>query len=129
MLSDGECDEGSNWESILFASHHKLDNLVVIIDYNKLQSIESVSNTLELEPFSEKWIAFGWEVHNVNGHNHSELKRVLKKSNKKMKPKCIIAHTVKGKGVSFMENNNLWHYRSPQGDEYQMAKKELKKQN
>ena len=129
LLSDGECDEGSNWESILFASHHKLDNLVVIIDYNKLQSIESVSNTLELEPFSEKWIAFGWEVHNVNGHNHSELKKVLKKSNKKMKPKCIIAHTVKGKGVSFMENNNLWHYRSPQGDEYQMAKKELKKQN
>ena len=85
MLSDGECDEGANWESILFASHHKLDNLVVIIDYNKLQSIESVSNTLELEPFTKKWIAFGWEVHNVDGHNHHELKKVLEKSNKKKK--------------------------------------------
>ncbi len=127
LLSDGECDEGSNWESILFASHHRLDNLIVIIDYNKLQSIKSVSETLELEPFTKKWLAFGWEVHNLDGHNHSELTKILKKPNKKNKPKCIIAHTIKGMGVSFMENNNLWHYRSPQGEEYLKAKKELNK--
>ncbi len=127
LLSDGECDEGSNWESILFAPHHKLDNLVVIIDYNKIQSIESVSDTLELEPFAKKWTAFGWDVHEVNGHNHKELTKILKQNNKIKKPKCIIANTVKGKGVSFMENNNLWHYRSPQDEEYLMAKKELNK--
>ncbi len=129
ILSDGECDEGSNWESILFASHHRLDNLIVIIDYNKLQSIDSVSDTLELEPFTKKWVAFGWEVHNLDGHNHYELTKILKKRNKINKPKCIIAHTIKGKGISFMENNNLWHYRSPQGEEYLMAKKELNKKN
>ncbi len=127
VLSDGECDEGSNWESILFASHHGLDNLIVIVDYNKLQSIESVSDTLELEPFIDKWIAFGWEAYNVNGHSHDKLEKILKKKNKPGKPKCIIANTIKGKGVSFMENNNLWHYRSPQGEEYLMAKKELNK--
>ena len=79
LLSDGECDEGSNWESILFASHHKLDNLVVIIDYNKIQSIDSISDTLELEPFAKKWEAFGWDVHEVSGHSHRNLVKILKK--------------------------------------------------
>ena len=127
LLSDGECDEGSNWEAILFAAHHKLNNLVAIIDYNKLQSIESTHDTLNLEPFAEKWIAFGWQVIEVDGHNHDEIFKALKKNNKIDLPLCIIAHTTKGKGVSFMENNNLWHYRSPQNGEYRNAIKELEK--
>ena len=127
LLSDGECDEGSNWEAILFAAHHKLNNLVAIIDYNKLQSIESTHDTLNLEPFAEKWIAFGWQVIEVDGHNHDEIFKALKKNNKIDSPLCILAHTTKGKGVSFMENNNLWHYRSPQNAEYRNAIKELEK--
>ena len=126
LMSDGECDEGSNWEAILFAPHHKLSNLVNIVDYNKLQSILSTHETLNLEPFKEKWLSFGWRVIEVDGHDHSNLYEAVKPTAKKEnKPLCIIAHTIKGKGVSFMENNNLWHYRSPQGEEYLKAKEEL----
>ena len=127
LLSDGECDEGSNWEAILFASHHKLDNLTVIIDYNKIQSLASVAKTLALEPFADKWRSFGWNVLEVNGHDHSELKSSLNTSIvNKDKPLCLIAHTTKGKGVSFMENSVLWHYRDPQGEEFKAAIHELK---
>lgn len=130
IMSDGECDEGSNWEAILFASHHKLNNLQVIIDYNKIQSLSSVNKTLNLEPFVDKWKSFGWEVLEVDGHNHNKLKNILKKSiHHKDKPSCLIAHTIKGKGISFMENSVLWHYRSPQGDEYNNAYNELKFSN
>lgn len=126
LMSDGECDEGSNWEAILFAAHHKLTNLVNIVDYNKLQSIHSIENTLGLEPFRLKWEAFGWHVIEVDGHDHSELKDAFDNSFKaKHKPTCIIAHTIKGKGVSFMENNALWHYRSPQGEEFKLAIQEI----
>jgi len=126
LMSDGECDEGSNWEAILFASHHKLDNLVAIVDHNKLQSIHSTDETLSLDPFADKWKAFGWDVFEVDGHNNIELKAALQENRKSSeKPLCIIAHTTKGKGVSFMENSVLWHYRSPQGEEYEAAKNEL----
>ena len=126
VLSDGECDEGSNWEAALFAPHHKLNNLVVVIDYNKLQSLASIESTLNLEPFNDKWRSFGWDVIEVNGHNHEELLEALtKEPSEDLKPRCIIAHTTKGKGVSFMENAVLWHYRSPQGDEFEAAIKEL----
>jgi transketolase len=125
LMSDGECDEGSNWEAILFASHHKLNNLIAIVDYNKIQSIKSTFETLDLEPFKEKWNSFGWKVIEIDGHNHEQLKKALSKRKNSNKPLCIIAHTIKGKGVSFMESNNLWHYRSPQGDEYDRAIKEL----
>lgn len=125
VLSDGECDEGSNWEAILFAAHHKLSNLVVIVDYNKIQSLKSVSETLGLEPFAEKWRSFGWHVCEVDGHNHHELKEVLSHLSPSVKPFCVIAHTTKGKGVSFMENSVLWHYRTAKGDEFDKAKKEL----
>ena len=124
LMSDGECDEGSNWEAALFAPHHKLDNLVVIIDRNKLQSIHSTENTLNLEPFVDKWQAFGWNVVNIDGHNHQKLLDACG-SMVSGKPLCIIANTIKGKGVSFMENNNLWHYRSPKGKEYDAAMQEL----
>lgn len=126
LVSDGECDEGSNWEAILFAAHHHLSNLVAIVDYNKIQSLASVAETLNLEPFGDKWRSFGWRVHEVDGHDHNALRQVFKAtSNEAASPTCVIAHTVKGKGVSFMENSVLWHYRTARGDEYDAAKREL----
>jgi len=126
LLSDGECDEGSNWEAMMFASHHKLDNLIAIIDYNKLQSLDSIENTLNLEPLTDKLVAFGWNVIEVDGHNVEDISDSFKKASVFLhKPTCIIAHTTKGKGVSFFENKVLWHYRSAKGDEYENAKNEL----
>ncbi|MBU0455290.1 MAG: transketolase [Pseudomonadota bacterium] len=126
LLSDGECDEGSNWEAILFSGHHQLDHLVAIVDYNKLQSLAAVSETLGLEPFAEKWRAFGWAVVEVDGHDHSELLKTFQALPVQQgKPTCVIAHTTKGKGISFMEHKVLWHYRAPQGDNYVQALKEL----
>ena len=119
LLSDGECDEGSNWESILYAGHFCLDNLTVIVDYNKIQSLDSTENTMALEPFADKWKSFKWDVIECDGHNHDEILSALNSETKL--PKVIIAHTTKGKGVSFMENQVLWHYRSPQGDEFESA--------
>jgi len=124
VMSDGECDEGSNWESILFAAHNNLSNLHVLVDYNKLQSIKSTEETLGLEPFVDKWKAFGWKVIEVDGHDHLALINALINYNTG-KPLCIIAHTTKGKGISFMENSTLWHYRSPQDDEFNAALDEL----
>lgn len=126
LLSDGELDEGSNWEAILFAQHHKLDNLVAVIDYNKIQSLDSVENTIRLEPLTDKWRAFGWNVVEVDGHNPTELENTF--SDLPMgsgKPTCVIAHTTKGKGVSFMENTVLWHYRTAKDEEFNKALKEL----
>jgi len=126
LLSDGECDEGSTWEAALFASHHKLDNLVAIVDYNKIQSLAPVSDTLELEPFADKWKAFGWAVAEVDGHDHNSLYASLSSVPRVTgKPSCFIAHTTKGKGVSFMERSVLWHYRTPRGSEYDDALNEL----
>jgi len=129
VMSDGECDEGSVWESILFAPHHKLDNLVVVIDYNKIQSLTSTTETLNLEPFTDKWRAFGWNVSEVEGHNHEQLISELKLDSKKEnQPKVVLAHTIKGKGVSFMEKSVLWHYRTAKGDEFEKALEELERQ-
>lgn len=125
VLSDGECDEGSNWEAILFSSHHRLSNLIATVDYNKLQSLSSTSDTLGLEPFAEKWRAFGWHAIEVAGHDHAALKAAYSEAKISNKPSVLICHTTKGKGVSFMENNVLWHYRAPQGEEYVSAKAEL----
>lgn len=126
LLSDGECDEGSNWEAILFASHHRLDNLVVVVDYNKIQSLRSVSETLELEPFKQKWESFGWKVAEVDGHDHTALTdRLASLPLERGRPSCVLAHTTKGKGVSFMENSVLWHYRSAKGEEFEKALQEL----
>ena len=124
LLSDGELDEGSNWESLLFSSHHKLNNLVIIIDYNKLQSIDSVKNTLNLEPLKQKFQSFGCKVVSVDGHNFKQLEKVLSSSS--TKPLVIIANTIKGKGVSFMENSVLWHYKSLNSENYQKAMKIIK---
>ena len=124
LLSDGECDEGSNWEAAMFAGHFLLKNLCIIIDYNKLQSIKTTKETMDLEPFKDKWLAFGWDVEEVNGHNYNQLLNSMQRK-ESTNPKCIIAHTTKGKGVSFMENNNLWHYRSPNEIELKKALDEL----
>jgi transketolase len=127
LLSDGECDEGSNWEAILFASHHQLDNIVAIVDYNKIQSLGPVKDTLNLEPFRDKWESFGWEVAEVDGHDHDSIRATFRTIPRRDgKPTCILAHTVKGKGISFMENTVLWHYRTAQGEELTAALNELK---
>lgn len=126
LMSDGECDEGSNWEPILFAGHRRLDNLVAIVDYNKIQSLGSVKEVLDLEPFALKWEAFGWHVVEVDGHDVQQIYAALApRPLCAGKPSCVIAHTVKGKGVSFMEGELLWHYRTPQGEEYELACAEL----
>jgi transketolase len=126
LLSDGEMGEGSNWEPIMFAAHHKIDNLVAIIDYNKIQSLKLVSDTLALEPFSDKWTAFGWNVIEVDGHDHEALFTAFSNVPAVVgKPTVVICHTTKGKGVSFMENSVLWHYRTARGEEFDNALKEL----
>ena len=126
VLSDGECDEGSNWEAALFAAHHQLHNLTVAIDYNHIQSLASVASTLALEPFAQKWRDFGWDVAEIDGHDHAQLLTAFAaRKVSEARPRCVIAHTTKGKGVSFMENSVLWHYRTPQGDEYERACAEL----
>lgn len=126
MLSDGECDEGSIWEGALFSGHHHLDNLVVIVDYNKIQSFGKTSEVLDLEPFSKKWESFGWQVKEVNGHDFNQLEKAfLQIPFKKGFPNVIIAHTIKGKGVSFMENELKWHYKNPDQEQYDIALKEL----
>jgi transketolase len=125
LLSDGECDEGSTWEAILFAAHHRLRNLVAIVDYNKIQSLAPVSETLALEPFADKWRAFGWRVAETDGHDHRALKEALAPVEEDERPTCVIAHTVKGKGVSFMEHQVLWHYRTARDAEFDAALREL----
>jgi transketolase len=128
LMSDGECDEGSNWEAIQFAGHHKLDNLVAIIDYNKIQSLASTDETLTLEPFADKWRAFNWSVREVDGHDTAALRTVLEDVPFDAgRPSVLIGHTTKGKGISFMENSVLWHYRSPQGEELADALAELER--
>lgn len=119
LLGDGECDEGSVWEAAMFAAHHRLSNLVAIVDYNKLQSLTTTEETLALEPFADKWTAFGWQVAEADGHDHEQLARALDvpRGGRPGRPRCLLAHTVKGKGVSFMENQVAWHYRPPTDEE------------
>ena len=126
VLSDGECDEGSTWEAAMFSAHHHLSNLIAIIDYNKIQALGHTRDVIDLEPFADKWKAFGWAVIEVDGHDIDELETALATIPfEPDRPSCLIAHTVKGKGVSFMEDDLLWHYRNPQGEEYENAMQEL----
>lgn len=125
LLSDGELDEGSNWEALLFAAHFQLDNLYIIIDYNKIQSLDRIENTIALEPLRNKLEAFNLDVLECDGHNHFDIEKKLNAFTSSNKPHVLIAHTIKGQGVSFMEDAVLWHYRNPQGDEYDAARKEL----
>lgn len=126
LLSDGECDEGSTWEPALFAPQYKLDNLVVIVDYNKIQSLGRTKDVLDLDPFADKWKAFGWAVREIDGHDMDQVLDALTTVPfTKGKPSCVIAHTIKGKGVSFMEDKLLWHYRNPSIEEYNAAVAEI----
>jgi transketolase len=126
LLSDGECDEGSIWEAVLFAPHHKLDNLVVVVDFNKIQSFGSVKEVLDLDPFADKWRAFGWSVREVDGHDHREIVGALSSTPfTQAKPSVVIAHTIKGKGVSFMQGQLAWHYKSPNAEQLARALAEL----
>lgn len=130
LLSDGELGEGSNWEAMMFASHHGLDNLVAIIDYNKLQSLTTVDKTLRIEPLAEKFSAFGWSVREVDGHDHAALTTALGTVPwEPGRPSVLIAHTTKGKGVTFMEDRVEWHYRTPSTEQLAQALNELQEQN
>lgn len=126
LLGDGECNEGSVWEMALFAAHHQLDNLFVIIDYNKLQGLGFCKDVMDLGDFALKWKSFGWSVYEVDGHKHLDLKEVFKKE-RTNQPICIMAETIKGKGISFMENRLDWHYKSLNEEELEEAIKELEK--
>lgn len=126
LLSDGENNEGSVWEAAMFASAQKLENLCVIVDYNKWQATARSNETLMLSPLADKWRAFGWDATEVDGHDVGELARRMQDlPNGSGKPVALIAHTVKGKGVSFMEDDNNWHYRAPTAEEVVLAHKEL----
>lgn len=131
VLGDGECNEGSVWETAMFANHFRLNNLTAIVDYNHMQSLDFNENTMDLEDFGAKWKAFGWNVIEVNGHKHDELHMAFKQAEENSKksshkPTVIIADTIKGYGVSFMQNDILWHYRFPhEGWEYDCAVNEL----
>jgi transketolase len=125
VLSDGECDEGSNWEAALLASHLKLDNISVVIDRNCLQSLKGTEETVSLEPLADKWVTFNWDVAIVDGHSHPNLKKAIFRTSDK--PILTIAKTIKGRGVSFMENKIDWHYKSPNEKELAQALDELGK--
>jgi len=129
LLSDGECDEGSVWEAALFAGHHCLDNLVVIVDYNKFQAFGKIKEVIDLEPFVNKWRSFGWVTKEIDGHNLKQLQKTFNSVPLlKNKPTAIIAHTIAGKGVSFIENKIEWHYFNLSDEQYKKAIKELNKQ-
>ncbi|GBD11698.1 Transketolase 2 [bacterium HR23] len=126
LLGDGECDEGQVWEGAMAASHYKVDNLTVILDRNRIQNDRFTSEAMELEPLAEKWRAFGWAVQEVDGHSFPALLDALEGARQvKGRPSIIIAHTVKGRGVSFMENNPDFHGRAPTPQELAQALKEL----
>lgn len=126
IASDGELNEGSNWEAILFAAHHALDNLVLVIDYNKLQSFGRTDEVLRLDPLGDKFKAFGWHAIEIDGHDHALIDAAFHEARQTGgRPTVIIAHTIKGKGVSFMEDQLAWHYKSPNDAEYAQARAEL----
>ena len=123
IVGDGECQEGTTWESILIASHKKLNNLKIILDYNKIQGSGFVKDILPIDPIGEVAKLFGWEVSNIDGHDNVAIEKSLKK--KTSMPHLIIANTIKGKGVSYMENAPSWHAKGPSEDLHRQAIKEL----
>jgi transketolase len=125
LLGDGECQEGQVWEAAAFSSHHRLDNLVAIIDRNGLQAIEPTESVMKLEPLAQRWQAFGWKVSEIDGHDFSSLLPALSLPSVGGRPHCVICQTVKGKGVSFMENQSIWHFRIPEGQQLEQARREL----
>ena len=125
IISDGDLNEGSTWEAFLFASHHNFKNLIIIYDSNKLQNIEKTKNVIDIKNLKKKIQSFNFDFLNINGHSFKELEKVKKKINNQMRPVFINANTIKGKGVSFMENKILWHYKNPNDQEFIQAEKEI----
>ncbi|MGH6793101.1 MAG: transketolase [Methyloceanibacter sp.] len=126
LLSDGECNEGSVWEAAMFAAAHKLENLCIIVDYNKWQATARSNQTLALAPLRDKWEAFGWDAVEIDGHDIGTVARLMDNvPNGSGKPVALVANTIKGKGVSFMEDDNNWHYRAPTAEEVVLARREL----
>ena len=126
LLSDGECNEGSIWEAAMFAGGQGLPNITAIIDFNKWQATGRSKDIMAIEPFGEKWLSFGWHCQEIDGHNFFEIYNALQNAKlESNKPSVIIAHTIKGKGVSFMEDDNNWHYRTPNDNELIKACNEL----
>lgn len=127
MLSDGECNEGSNWEAIMFAGHYKLDNLIIIVDANKLQGFGATKDIINIMPLCDKLLLFGYNTMDIDGHNFEHIENAFLINTDK--PKFIVAHTIKGKGISFMENKLEWHYLFMNDDQYQTAVDELEYKN
>jgi transketolase len=125
VVSDGELNEGSNWEAIMFAAHHKLSNFTLIVDYNKIQSLGFIKDIINLDPLKAKFDAFNFYTVEIDGHNHEQILSALEDGNNIFKPKVIIANTVKGKGIDFMEHQLAWHYKSPNKEQYTNAIKQL----
>lgn len=126
LLGDGESQEGQVWEAAMFAAHHHLDNLTAIVDYNQVQLLGPVAEIMDVAPLAEKWRAFGWHVLEIDGHDLTQIVQALGKTGRPVdQPVVVIAHTVKGKGVSFMEGQAAWHGRPPNADELAHALQEL----
>ena len=126
MISDGECQEGTTWESLLIGAKHKLDNLVVLVDFNKIQALSSLEDALPLDSLSAKFKAFNWESDEVvDGHSYDELLPALGQPNEKDKPRAVIVHTVKAKGIGAFENDPAWHARKIKGEDLEIGRREL----
>ena len=127
LLSDGECNEGSVWEAAMFAAAQNLGSLTVLVDYNKWQATGRSEEVMALAPLRDKWEAFGWESYEIDGHDFAEIRAALACAElpDRTRQLAIIAHTIKGRGVSFMEDDNNWHYRIPSAEELAAARKEL----
>ena len=125
LTGDGELQEGSNWEAAMTAANYKLDNLTLIVDRNRIQQGDFTEKTIRMDPLPEKWEAFGWAVKEINGHNFDELREALSAPLEAGKPTCIVANTIKGRGVSFMENDPAWHHGVPTDAQLAAAREEL----
>ncbi len=126
IVGDGELQEGSNWEAIMLAGTLKVGNLIIFVDMNRLSQVGEVEKSCSLEPLKLRFESFGFDALDVDGHDEDEIYKAIQKSKTSVKPVAILCHTIKGKGISFMENNNLWHYRCPQGNDYDKAVLELR---
>ncbi|MDC0059759.1 transketolase [Pelagibacteraceae bacterium] len=126
LMSDGECNEGTVWEAAMFITGKKLKNIIALIDCNKWQATQRTNEILKIEPLKDKWKSFGWKVQEINGHNIKSIDKVFYDFKKNPVPTAVICRTIKGRGVSFMEDDNLWHYRTPNREEFLKAKSELK---
>ncbi len=121
LLGDGECNEGAVWEAVMLAAQLRLDNLIAVVDYNKLQSDGDGRQILDYEDFEKKWESFGWNVHSVDGHDIAALHAAFTSTSSRARPRVLIAHTIKGKGIDFMENNNDWHHNRLTRTQYEQA--------